>query len=206
MRNYIIYTLLMFNWSCNAQQVGLFTGVNMANVKTDGNLTSGLNLGFVIDSDINKRIGMSGGLHMTHFYSEDFTTSFYSTAIYTNRRRNSTLNIPLLFKFNLANPINVTTSDFWICTGLISGFNMRRVLVRKNVSTGEKTRSSLEVNENFLFGWRTSVEISNFKKETSAFTLGAHFDLYNDDFLNLDYFYSIGLFFKISLIHNGSKY
>ena len=204
MRKFIIYTLLIFSWSCKAQQVGLFTGVNMANVKTDGNLTTGLNLGFVIDSDINKRIGMSGGLHLTHFYSEKFT-SFTTSNLYENRRRNGTLNVPLLFKFNLANPVNVTTSDFWICTGLISGFNMRRVLVREDVSTGEKSRSSLEIDERFLLGWRTSIEISNFSKKTVAYTLGANFDLYNDNIFNMDYFYSIGLFFKISLITNDSN-
>ena len=204
MRKFIIYTLLIFSWSCKAQQVGLFTGVNMANVKTDGNLTTGLNLGFVLDSDINKRFGMSGGLHLTHFYSDKFT-SFTTTNLYENRRRNGTLNVPLLFKFNLASPVNVTTSDFWICTGLISGFNMRRVLVRENVSTGNKSRSSLEVEERFLFGWRTSIEISNFSKKIVAYTLGANFDLYNDDILNMDYFYSIGLFFKISLITNDSN-
>lgn len=207
MRNLIfICVLLCFGYFCNAQQVGLLTGVSLSNKEVKDELIPGINIGLVIDSKQNKRVGFSGGLHFTQFSSGSYEKIIYngtSTITVQSKRRTNALYVPLLFKFNIYDPEYRTNNDFWLVAGFLGGSNITRTSISKSMSTGKRTKSSLDIENRFLLGARTGFEISTFKNKKAAYTIGAHYDYYYNEFFDEDNFYAIGFLFKISLLFNS---
>jgi hypothetical protein len=174
----------------NTQQIGLLTGAYLTNKEVISEYVAGLNLGFVVDSKQNKRFGFSGGLFYTQFQSSKKMIIYtpYSSKIKTNALR-----LPLQLKLNILNPEYKTKSDFWLSTGIIGASNLTRTRILTTETTGKKSKSSLEIENRYLIGFHSGIEISNLG-ENAAYAIGLNCDFYNNG-----YFTAIGLYFKISL-------
>lgn len=116
--------ILFVSNSAIGQQLGLNTGLNLSNIGNGDELNPGLNIGVVVDSEINKRFGFSGGLYLTQFsYPHLLFTNFSgsSSQSFKLKRRLTAINVPLLFKVNLNSLDYNTTSDIWFFSGVIAG-------------------------------------------------------------------------------------
>lgn len=204
----VFFVILFVSNSAIGQQLGLNTGLNLSNIGNGEELNPGLNIGVVVDSEINKRFGFSGGLYLTQFsYPHLLFTNFSgsSSQSFKLKRRLTAINIPLLFKVNLNSLDYNTTSDIWFFSGVIAGSNIMHNSIVISESTGERTKQSAGIPNRFLLGVRGGFEFSSFNTKKAAYAFGTHFDYYFNELFDVENFYAIGLYFKASLLFDNGE-
>lgn len=192
----IISTYIIFGYFSNAQQIGFSTGVYLSNKEVENDHVAGLNIGFVIDSDQNKRFGFSGGLFYALFQSDRVHVQHTP---YSIKRRTNALMIPISFKFNILDPSYKTNSDIWLLGGVIGGSNISRNRLLKHEFTGEKSKTQIEIQNRFLIGIRGGFELSNLG-DKAAYAFGFNYDFYPNEIFEERNFSAFGIYFKISLL------
>jgi hypothetical protein len=180
--------------NCVAQQIGPQVGVNLSNKVTNGEHVAGYSAGISIDSEQNKRFGMSGGFYYSFFRSNKSYLQFTPLSFH---RRSNTVQLPISFKGNLVNPENKTEYDLWLYTGLITGVKLSRLAVYEHLSNSTINKQTLELDNRFLFGIRSGFEFSNLL-ENSAFAFGVNMDYFLQRVFEETPFSSFGLYIKFS--------